>query len=64
MRLITVDGAWLTFEEKRKGPLSVGYYADMAVLSADPTAVAPETIPDIECLATVVGGRFVHDNIA
>jgi predicted amidohydrolase YtcJ len=63
LRLITVDGAWLTFEEKRKGPLAVGYYADMAVLSADPTAVATEQIPDIDCLATIVGGRFVHGNI-
>ena len=36
LRLMTVAGAWLTFDETVKGPLAPGYYADLAVLSRDP----------------------------
>jgi predicted amidohydrolase YtcJ len=33
------------------------------VLSADPTAIAPDRIAAIEILATVVGGRVAHDRM-
>jgi predicted amidohydrolase YtcJ len=60
LRLFTVNGAWLTFEEDRKGPLLPGYFADIAVLSGNPLAASAEGLLDIRCQATMVGGRWVH----
>jgi predicted amidohydrolase YtcJ len=60
LRLLTVNGAWLTFEEDRKGPLLPGYFADIAVLSGNPLNVSAEGLLDIRCVATMVGGRWVH----
>ena len=59
LRLLTTAGAWLSFEENVKGPLAPGYYADLAVLSRDPIATRGEALLDIECRATMVGGRWV-----
>ena len=60
LRLLTVNGAWLTFEEDRKGPLLPGYFADIAVLSGNPLTATAEGLLDIRCQATMVGGRWVH----
>ena len=61
MRLFTVEGASLTFDEDWKGPLKAGFAADLAVLSSDPTTLAADELRDIQCLATIVGGRVVFD---
>jgi predicted amidohydrolase YtcJ len=60
LRLLTVNGAWLTFEEDRKGPLLPAYFADIAVLSGNPLTATAEGLLDITCEATMVGGRWVH----
>ena len=54
LRLFTVDAAYGTFEEDVKGSLAPGRYADLVVLSADPTAVPADALPGIETLVTVV----------
>jgi predicted amidohydrolase YtcJ len=60
LRLATIAGAWLTFDERRKGMLLPGYLADVAVLSEDPCRVDIDRLPEIRCEATYVGGRQVH----
>jgi len=60
LRLLTVNGAWLTFDEPVKGPLTPGRYADLAVLSNDPLTTELAALRDIQCRATMVGGRLVH----
>jgi predicted amidohydrolase YtcJ len=60
LRLLTVNGAWLTFDEHQKGPLLPGCFADMAVLSSDPLQTTAEGLLDIRCEATMVGGRWMH----
>jgi predicted amidohydrolase YtcJ len=60
LRILTSAGAWLTFEERAKGCLLPGFYADCAVLSDDPLTVPPDELEQLTCLATVVGGAFVH----
>ncbi|MGE4240570.1 amidohydrolase [Ramlibacter sp.] len=63
LRLASRNGAYLSFEENEKGQLAYAYHADIAVLSADPTAVDGEAIRDITCRATMVGGRWVHGEL-
>ncbi len=60
LRLFTVDAAYGTFEEDVKGTLARGKYADLVILSNDPTTVAVDSLLDIQVLATMVGGRVEH----
>jgi predicted amidohydrolase YtcJ len=60
LELYTLGGARLTGEQDVKGRLTVGSYADLAVLSADYLTVDEADIPHIESVLTVVGGRIVH----
>jgi predicted amidohydrolase YtcJ len=60
LRLLTVAGAWLTFDEHLKGPLRPGYLADLTVFERDPLATEGDEILDNTCLATMVGGNWVY----
>lgn len=62
LRMLTVAGARLTFDEQRKGPLVPGNFADLAVLSADPTAVPAAALRSVRAEMTIVGGRVVFDH--
>ena len=61
LRCATANGAYLTFDEAKKGSLEAGKFADLAVLSADPLTVAADRISEISSLMTMVGGRIVHE---
>lgn len=58
----TVGGARAAGQEARLGRLWPGQLADMALLSADPTAVAPGAIKDLKVAMTVLGGRVVWES--
>jgi len=55
----TLEGAYASFEEDRKGMIKAGMLADMALIDRDLTAIPPETIRDAQVLKTIVGGRVV-----
>lgn len=57
----TVGPAWLSGDEHRRGRLIPGHFADLVVLDADPVTVSPDVLPDITVVATMVGGRWVHN---
>lgn len=61
LRSMTLDSAYLAFEEDIKGSLTVGKLGDVVVLEADPYEVPPEEIKDIPVAMTIVGGNTVHD---
>jgi predicted amidohydrolase YtcJ len=61
LRCATADGAYLTFDEEKKGSLQPGKLADLAVLSADPLTVEEAGIQNISSLMTMVGGKIVHE---
>ncbi len=61
LRAYTIAGAYASFEEDQKGMIRAGMLADLVLLDRDITAVEPETIPETRVLATIVGGRMVHD---
>jgi len=60
LRCATMGGAYLTYDEDKKGSLEPGKLADLAVLSADPLTVAEPAIRDISADMTMVGGRVVY----
>jgi hypothetical protein len=63
IRCYTLHSARAAFREHDLGSLEAGKLADFAVLSADPTAIAPGAIAATEVLATIVGGRVAHDRL-
>ena len=60
IRGITLDSAYVSFEEDKKGSIEPGKYADFVVLSDDILTVPAETIKDLEVEATVLAGNVVH----
>jgi hypothetical protein len=52
--------AWLAYDERTRGKLLPGYLADLVVLDRDPLAIPEEELPEIEVVATMLGGRWVH----
>jgi len=59
LRAITHDAAWQYFQEDRKGTLEAGKVADLVVLDADPLAVDPAKMADIQVLETIKDGETV-----
>src|SRR6185312_9346746 len=57
----TVNPAWLARDEHRRGKLLPGYLADLVVLDRDPFDVQPEALADVRVVATMLGGRWVHN---
>jgi predicted amidohydrolase YtcJ len=57
----TVEPAWLTGDERRRGKLLPGYLADLVVLDRDPFAIPPEELMEVRVVATMVGGRWTHN---
>jgi predicted amidohydrolase YtcJ len=60
LRLYTVGSAWFSGEEKVKGRIAPGQYADFAILSDDYLTVDTEQIKAIESVLTVTGGDIVY----
>ena len=56
----TVNPAWLAGDERRRGKLLPGYFADLVVLDRDPLTVPVDELPDIRVVATMVSGRWLH----
>ena len=56
-----VNTAWLAGDERRRGKLLPGYLADLVVLDRDPVAVPPDELRELRVVATMLGGRWVHN---
>jgi len=61
VRAYTVNAAYASFDESRKGTLAVGRLADFVMLDRDIFTISPPEIRDAHVLMTVVGGRAVVD---
>ncbi len=61
LEMYTLGAAYASFEETMKGSISPGKFADLVVLSADPTTVSPQAIKDIKVMMTIVDGKVVWE---
>ncbi len=62
LKMWTIWAAKALGEEKLKGTIEPGMYADMTVLSDDILTIDPEKIIDIKVLKTIVGGKVVYSS--
>lgn len=62
IRIHTLNGAYCSKEEREKGSIMPGKYADFVLLAEDPHAVDPESILKIKVLKTYTGGRAVYES--
>lgn len=60
LKLITTGPAWMSGEEKVKGTLQRGQYADFVVLPEDVFTVDAERIKRMESVPTVVNGKVIY----
>ena len=60
LKLFTVNGARIGFEEHLKGSIEPGKLADFTVLSYNPYSVDPEAVGAIKVEMTIVGGTIVY----
>ncbi|MDR6301198.1 amidohydrolase [Mesonia maritima] len=57
LRGMTIWAAYANFEEKEKGSIEVGKYADFVVLDRDIMTIPEKDIPNVKVLATYIDGK-------
>ena len=61
IRVNTINGAWNSGEEQRKGSITAGKLADFVQFGGDLRSTPADRIKDIPIVRTVVGGRAVYE---
>jgi hypothetical protein len=62
IRLYTINNAWLNFEEKKKGSLESGKYADLILIDRDILKCPVNEVRMTKVLMAMVGGKIVWRN--
>jgi predicted amidohydrolase YtcJ len=62
LKLLTINNAWLTFDEHTKGSIEVGKLADLVLLPEDLMTVDAKRIEQMPVLMTMVGGKVVYQH--
>ena len=63
IRFYTINNARLNFEEKNKGSVERGKYADLILIDRDISTCPVHDIRATQVLLTVVGGKVVWDRL-
>jgi predicted amidohydrolase YtcJ len=61
IRLYTINNCFLNFEEKKKGSLEPGKYADLIMVDRNIIKCPVDEVRDTKVLLTIVGGKTVWD---
>lgn len=62
LRMMTLDAAYVSFDEKTRGSIAVGKLGDLAILEGDFLRCTEEQLKAMKVATTVIGGRVVHQN--
>ena len=62
IRCGTLNGAYPSFDERRKGSIEPGKLADLTVLGADPFKTDPSELVKIPIERTMVGGKWMYES--
>ncbi|MEX1212539.1 MAG: amidohydrolase [Balneolaceae bacterium] len=62
LRMMTIDAAWLSFDEENKGSIEPGKLADLAILSAPYLEVPDDEISSIRARLTMVDGAVLYED--
>jgi predicted amidohydrolase YtcJ len=60
LRTYTINAAYASFDEDKRGTIEVGKLADLTVLSDDPFSIAPDKIREVSVEKTIVDGKVVY----
>jgi cytosine/adenosine deaminase-related metal-dependent hydrolase len=60
LKLYTSGSAWFSGEEKLKGTIAKGMYADLVILSADYFKLQADEVRKISAKLTIVNGKIVY----
>ena len=63
LRMATINNAWLNMEERTKGSIEPGKFADLVILSEDPLTCSDTQLRDAKVLMTMVGGKVVAGDL-
>jgi predicted amidohydrolase YtcJ len=61
LRVGTLHGAYASFDERLKGSIERGKFADLVVLGRDPFHEDPASLVSIPIERTMVGGEWVFE---
>jgi len=61
IRVGTINGAYVSYEENLKGSIEAGKLADLVVLGRDPLKENPSTLVTIPVERTMAGGRWTYE---
>jgi predicted amidohydrolase YtcJ len=61
LHAVCVAPAWLSHDERLRGTLVPGRYADLVVLDRDPFACEPAELREVQVVATMLAGRWTHN---
>lgn len=60
LQLMTTGAAYSLLREDEVGSIETGKYADLIIVSGDPTGVDPMGLWDLQVMATLIGGDLVY----
>jgi len=60
LRTYTINAAYASFDENKKGTIEKGKYADLTIFSKDLTKTSPDKIQDVTVDAVIVNGKITY----
>jgi hypothetical protein len=60
LKMLTLAPAYAAFQEKERGTIEPGKFADLTVLSADIMEIPEQEILKTRCVMTLIGGKVVY----
>ncbi len=59
IKALTINAAWQSREEAKKGSIQVGKLADLIILNMNPLTIDPNILPNLKVLTTIKEGKLV-----